>query len=418
MRRDGRRVDILLVPSPIHGADGRQTGWLAVCYDLTERKQLEAQVRESQKMEAIGRLAGGVAHDFNNLLTAILGYSEFVQQQVAGTAIEDDVVQIRLAAESAGRLTQQLLAFSRKQVLDPVRLNVSTVVADMQKILRRVLGEDVDLRTPLPTELPSVLADRGQLEQIVMNLAVNARDAMPNGGVLTLSTSAVRLEERKGEIPPGEFVRLAVTDTGCGMDAPTMTHIFEPFFTTKGPGKGTGLGLATVYGIVKQSGGHVDVISRPGHGARFDIYLPVAAGVNDETEDRTPARPSGSGTVLVVEDEVSVRNLVRRTLERSGYTVLTAGPEDADSVAQNHTGHIDVFLLDVVMPVKCGPEVAAELRVLHPEAQVLYMTGYSEHAVLERMQENERARILHKPFANVLLLEAVREVIRAGRACT
>jgi PAS domain S-box-containing protein len=418
LRRDGSRLEVLIVPSPMQDADGRVTGWLAVFYDLTDRKQLEAQVRESQKMEAVGRLAGGVAHDFNNLLTAILGYSELVEGQIAGTPAAEDVAQIRQAAESAARLTHQLLAFSRRQVLDPVVLNVNTVVGNLEKMLRRVLGEDVDLRPALAPDLPAVVADRGQLEQIIMNLAVNARDAMPEGGVLTLSTSVATIVARNGDVAPGDYVRLGVEDTGCGIDAQTVTHIFEPFFTTKEAGKGTGLGLATVYGIVKQSGGYIEVTSQPGHGARFDVYLPCAEAAPETLPETAAPRPHGRGTVLVVEDEVPVRNLVRRTLEADGYAVLIAEPATAASVARAHEGTIDVFLLDVVMPVKCGPEVAADLRVIHPEARVLYMTGYTEHAVLERMHVSDSAQVLHKPFTSSLLLATIRDTIDGVAFCS
>ena len=387
--------------------------------DITERKQLEEQFHQAQKMEAVGRLAGGVAHDFNNLLTAILGSADLVLESLKPAAAErEEVEEIRKAALRAADLTRQLLAFSRQQVVAPTVLNPNTVVADMDKLLRRLLGEDVALRTVLAPDLATVKADPSQLEQVLLNLAVNARDAMPNGGKLTIETQNVELDQEyvRGHLAaqPGSYVMLAVSDTGVGMDAATQARIFEPFFTTKERGKGTGLGLATVYGIVKQSGGWIWVYSEPGQGTTFKVYLPRV------TEPAAPAAPSparpvsvrGSETILVVEDEEVIRNLVRKVLKANGYTVLVAGTgSDAERVAGAHAGPIHLLMTDVVLPGLNGREVARRLVAQRAGIRVLFLSGYTDDAIVHHGVLDPGVAFLQKPFSPAVLGRKVREVL-------
>jgi len=387
--------------------------------DITERKQLEEQFHQAQKMEAVGRLAGGVAHDFNNLLTAILGSADLVLDSLTpGVPEREEVEEIRKAALRAADLTRQLLAFSRQQVIAPTVLNPNEVVANMDKLLRRLLGEDVELRTALAADLAAVKADPSQLEQVVLNLAVNARDAMPSGGKLTIETQNVELDEvyARGHISaqPGTYVMLAVSDTGVGMDAATQARIFEPFFTTKERGKGTGLGLATVYGIVKQSGGWIWVYSEPGHGTTFKIYLPRV------TEAAPPPAPSpapsvsvrGSETVLVVEDEAMIRHLVQKVLKANGYTVLVAASgRDAEHVAAQHDGPIHLLVTDVVMPGMNGRELANRLAAARAGIQVLYLSGYTDDAIVHHGVLEPGVAFLQKPFTPAVLGRKVREVL-------
>ncbi len=387
--------------------------------DITERKQLEEQFHQAQKMEAVGRLAGGVAHDFNNLLTAILGAADLVLDSLtAGAPEREEVEEIRKAALRAADLTRQLLAFSRQQVIAPTVLNPNEVVANMDKLLRRLLGEDVELRTRLTPDLATVKADPSQLEQVVLNLAVNARDAMPTGGKLTIETQNAELDEAyvRGHISaqPGPYVMLAVSDTGIGMDAATQARIFEPFFTTKAIGKGTGLGLATVYGIVKQSGGWIWVYSEPGHGATFKIYLPRV------TEAVAPAAPSppppasvrGSETVLLVEDDDLIRNLVQRVLKANGYRVLVAANgREAEQVAEQHAGPIHLLMTDVVMPGMNGREVAERLAAARAGVRVLYLSGYTDDAIVHHGVLEAGVAFLQKPFTPAVLGRKVREVL-------
>ena len=354
--------------------------------DITERKALEAQLLQAQKMEAIGRLAGGVAHDFNNLLMAIMGYGELIRSSL----VKDDPLykyseDILKATERAASLTQQLLAFSRRQVMQPQVLNLNRVAADLEKMLRRLIGEHIDLDIVAGPDLGAVKADPGQINQIIMNLAVNARDAMPTGGRLTLKTANIDFAAshncRFENIPPGRYVRLAVSDTGSGMDAETLDHIFEPFFTTKEMGKGTGLGLPMVYGIVKQNGGCVDVESRPGQGTTFKIYLPrLEAPVEAPGDTMTlAAKLEGSETILVVEDEDALRTLLCRFFRLYGYNVLEArhGGE-ALLLCERHRGPIHLMVTDVVMPQMSGKELADRLAPLHPEMTVFFMSGYTD----------------------------------------
>ncbi len=387
--------------------------------DITERKQLEEQFHQAQKMEAVGRLAGGVAHDFNNLLTAILGSADLVLDSLtADVPQREEVEEIRKAALRAADLTRQLLAFSRQQVIAPTVLNPNGVVVNMDKLLRRLLGEDVELRTVLAPDLAAVKADPSQLEQIVLNLAVNARDAMPNGGKLTIETQNVELDQEyvRGHLSaqPGPYVMLAVSDTGVGMDAATQARIFEPFFTTKEQGKGTGLGLATVYGIVKQSGGWIWVYSEPGHGTSFKIYLPRVA------EAVAPAAPSpvppvsvrGSETVLLVEDDEMIRKLVQKVLKANGYTVLVAASGgDAERVAGQHEGPIHLLMTDVVMPGLNGREVAQRLTAARAGIRVLYLSGYTDDAIVHHGVLDPGVAFLQKPFTPAVLGRKVREVL-------
>jgi two-component system, cell cycle sensor histidine kinase and response regulator CckA len=406
---------------PLRGADGEVQGAVCMALDVTDRKQLEEQFRQAQKMEAVGRLAGGIAHDFNNLLMVIQGYADLMTDRLPeGDALRRNAEQIQMAAQRATSLTRQLLAFSRKQMLAPKVLNIQSVVVDMEKILRRLIGEDVELQTSAAADLGLVKADRSQLEQVIMNLAVNARDAMPKGGRLTIETANVELDASFGETPavvvPGKYVLLAVTDNGSGMDAETQAHIFEPFFTTKEKGKGTGLGLATVYGIVKQSGGYVWVYSEMGRGTAFKIYLPRIEEENPPAgRDQMPDAESvkrGSETVLLVEDEKGVRELAREYLEMTGYTVVLA--EDgrtALELAAMHSGTIHLLMTDVVMPGISGRELADRVAKIRPGIKVLYMSGYTDHAVVHHGILENDAVLLQKPFTLSTLAAKLREIL-------
>ena len=391
--------------------------------DVTDRRILEEQVLLSQKMEAIGRLAGGVAHDFNNILTAIGGYSDLL---LADLPPDDrrrhDVEEIHQATQRAATLTQQLLAFSRRQVLQPKVINLNALVPNIEKMLRRLIGEDILFATVLHPSLGNVRADPGQLEQVIVNLAVNARDAMPDGGRLTIETRNVELDEaytaEHPAVKPGRYVLLAVTDTGVGMDEETKARIFEPFFTTKVRGKGTGLGLATVYGIVQQTGGHIWPYSEPGRGTTMRVYLPRVDAPADPSEhprDTAPETLRGSETILVVEDEAPVRTVTRQLLERNGYTVLEApdGPTAlalVDGKAGNR--HIDLLLTDVIMPSMSGRELAAQLNARRPNVRVLFMSGYTDDAVVRHGMLEPGLAYLEKPFRPTALLREVRGVLR------
>jgi len=406
---------------PLRDASGALQGAICMSLDITDRKQLEEQLRQAQKMEAVGRLAGGIAHDFNNLLMVIQGYADLLSERVpAGDPLRRNAEQIQMAAQRATSLTRQLLAFSRKQMLAPKILNIQTVVSDMEKILRRLIGEDITLETSSAPDLWLVKADRSQIEQVILNLAVNARDAMPQGGRLTIETANVELDSSYAHPPavlsPGQYVMLAVTDNGCGMDAETQAHIFEPFFTTKEKGKGTGLGLATVYGIVKQSGGYVWVYSEPGRGTSFKIYLPrieeqpVATGRDRRTEPRS--LPRGSETVLLVEDEKGVRELAREYLEMSGYTVLEAeNGHTAFELASMHAGPIQLLMTDVGMPGISGRELAQRVLQIRPGIKILYMSGYTDQAVVYHGILETDAVLLQKPFTLATLAAKIREIL-------
>ncbi|MHB8416538.1 MAG: PAS domain S-box protein [Myxococcales bacterium] len=389
--------------------------------DVTERKSLEEQLRQSQKMEAIGRLAGGVAHDFNNLLSVILTYSHTLAATFKpGDPARDEIEEIRRAGERAAELTKQLLAFSRQQVLEPRVMNLNETLAGADRMLRRLLGEDIELATISSTTLGSVVADPGQIEQVILNLAVNARDAMPRGGKLTIETADVELDEgyvrEHVGVKPGLHVMLAVSDNGIGMDRSTLSRIFEPFFTTKEKGRGTGLGLATVFGIVKQSGGHIWVYSEPGHGTTFKIYFPRAAperGAPLAVPPPEPAPPRAAGveTILLVEDEDGVRAAVRAVLRRAGYQVLDVpNAGEALLLCERNAEAIHLLLTDVVMPKMSGPELASRLQTLRPGLKILCMSGYTGEAVLHHGLGVDVA-FIQKPIIPASLLEKVREVL-------
>jgi len=393
-----------------------------VFFDLTERKELEDQLNKAQKMEAIGILAGGLAHDFNNLLTAIMGYGEIMS---LGLRKEDPfylyVEEINKAANRGAALTDQLLAFSRKQILQPRVINLNEVVLDMDQMLRRLIGEDIELVTAVNQELGLVKADPGQIEQIIMNLAVNARDAMPEGGILTVETANVLLDDSYARshvnVTPGPYVMLAVSDTGLGMNTETMSRIFEPFFTTKESGKGTGLGLATAYGIVKQSGGHIWVYSEPGQGTTFKIYLPRVeeAPVAKKPKAAASASLEGKETILVVEDDTALRELIGTALRKYGFKVLEA-PHGGEAllICEKQKDPIHLMLTDVVMPQISGTALAERLKRLHPEMKVLYMSGYTENAIVHHGVLDAKVNFIPKPFRVLALVEKVREVLDAS----
>jgi nitrogen-specific signal transduction histidine kinase/CheY-like chemotaxis protein len=411
--------------------DGASVGRVWGFRDVTARKEAEAalraseaQLRQSQKMDAIGRLAGGVAHDFNNLLTVILGYGERLQGQLEdGDPGRDAVREIQGAATRAAALTRQLLAFSRKQMLEPRVLDLNQIMTATGGLLRRLIGDEVQLELRLDPGLGAVLADEHQLQQVIMNLSINARDAMPRGGRLTLATANADLDEsataRHLHLPPGRYVELTVTDTGIGMDSETAARVFEPFFTTKELGKGTGLGLATVYGIVRQTGGDIWVYSEPGEGTVFRVYLPrhgsTVPAPGREGSGAVSARlPGGSETVLLVEDEATVRELMRVTLERQGYHVLIADSgEQAIAVAVAHRGPLHLLVTDVVMPGMRGPDLAARMGASHPGLRILFMSGYADDAVLRDAVGQGHHAYLQKPFTREALLLKAREVLDA-----
>jgi signal transduction histidine kinase len=387
-------------------------------------RKSEEELRHSQKMEAVGRLAGGVAHDFNNLLTAIIGYAELIATRTSSNSLaKQNAELIRKAGEQAAALTRQLLAFSRKQILQPKVIDLNTLVVDMERLLRRVIGERFDLQSHPDADNGRVKADPSQLEQVVLNLGVNARDAMPRGGKLVIRTENVTLDRKSAlqlsaSLSPGEYVMLSVTDTGAGMDEETMSHIFEPFFTTKGPGKGTGLGLATVYGIVRQTGGGISVESEPGHGSTFRIYLPVESAPVDFT--RTPLSPVEKSdnfeTVLVVEDEDIVRELVCEVLEHQGYNVLCARDGiEALNLAEDYDGEIHLLVTDVIMPHMNGQELAHKLIALRPDMKVLYVSGYSDNEIGDHGTLDPRYELLQKPFTPQALARKIRDVIHEGK---
>jgi signal transduction histidine kinase len=386
-------------------------------------RKSEEELRHSQKMEAVGRLAGGVAHDFNNLLTAIIGYAELIATRTSSNSLaKQNAELIRKAGEQAAALTRQLLAFSRKQILQPKVIDLNTLVVEMERLLRRVIGERFDLQSHPDAENGRVKADPSQLEQVVLNLGVNARDAMPRGGQLIIRTENVILDRQaavqlSASLAPGEYVMLSVADTGAGMDEETMSHIFEPFFTTKGPGKGTGLGLATVYGIVRQTGGGISVESEPGQGSTFRIYFPVESAPVDFT--RTPLLPVEKSdnfeTVLVVEDEDIVRELVCEVLEHQGYNVLCARDGiEALNLAEDYDGEIHLLVTDVIMPHMNGHELAHKLTALRPDMKVLYVSGYSDNEIGDHGTLDPRYELLQKPFTPQVLASKIRDVIHEG----
>ncbi len=415
------------LPMPASNGEIRPVAWhsrvvsagggLVICLgvDLTEQKALEQNLRQSQKMEAVGRLAGGVAHDFNNILTTITGYTDLLLEGLPEEhPMRKDLLEIRKAGELGASLTRRLLAFSRKQVLKPQPLDLNGVIAGLRNLLRRLIGEDIDLTIQLEPNLGSVMADAGQIEQMLMNLAVNARDAMPDGGRLVIQTANASLRDpvraQALGIPTGAYAVLTVADSGCGMDEATRLHLFEPFFTTKEPGRGTGLGLAMVYGIVKQSGGGIELHTAPNRGARFEIYLPRAGKAAASPGPEPSVGPAeGTETVLVVEDETDVRALVRRVLQRHGYQVIEASDgEEALARARAHEGPIHLLLADVVLPGIGGPELARRLMPERPEMKCIYMSGYID---MPRSLASDGLRLLHKPFSTAALTRMVRGLL-------
>ncbi|MGC2283960.1 MAG: PAS domain S-box protein [Candidatus Acidiferrum sp.] len=419
-KKDGKMFEVEMISHQLEYA-GR-TVRLVVAQDISERHILEQQLRQAQKMEAVGRLAGGVAHDFNNLLMVIKGHTELLMNALPpADRMSRKITQIDRAADRAAALTKQLLAFSRMQVLQPRVMNLNGVVEDMGKLLPRLIGEDVELGIRTAQDLGAIRADASQMEQIIMNLAVNARDAMPTGGRLLIETANADLDGTYSSthpiVQPGRYVLLAVSDTGIGMDTDTQAHIFEPFFTTKEQGKGTGLGLATVYGVVKQSGGFIWVYSEVGKGTSFKIYLPRV----DQPEDKgsTPAlfseAPRGTETILLAEDEQDVREVAREFLESGGYTVIEAhNGTEALGLASEHKSSIDLLVTDMVMPGMTGRELARRLQHHQPGIGVIYMSGYSEQTAAETAQGEASMRLLTKPFSRSSILRAVREALNVS----
>jgi len=418
-KKDGTLYEAEAVISPVRDATGQIANYVAVERDITREKQLEEQIRLSQRLESVGRLAGGVAHDFNNLLTIIIGYCDLLLQTVrTEDASRGHITEIKKAADRAASLTRQLLAFSRRQVLAPQIVDLNAVVANMEKMVRRLIGEDIQLATFPGADLGRVKVDPGQIEQVIMNLVVNSRDAMPQGGKITIETANANLDESYGEghfsVKAGPYVLLAVSDTGCGMDAATKAHIFEPFFTTKEQGKGTGLGLAMVYGIVKQSDGYIWVYSEVGRGTTFKIYFPRidAPPVVAPAGRSVAERPRGSETILLVEDEAAVRALVSGVLQSSGYTVLVASSgQEAVALSAQHPGTVDLLLTDVVMPEMSGPQLAERLARTRTQMKVLYISGYTDDAIVHHGVLDSTAAFLQKPFTPESLARKVRQLL-------
>ena len=415
----GRVIDVEMAQHPIEY--GGHPAQLTVLMDVTKRRQLEDQLRQAQKMETVGMLAGGVAHDFNNLLTIISGYSQLILNSLEpGDPNHYSAEQILKAGERAAGLTQQLLAFSRRQVLQPRTLDLNKLVTSLSTMLRRLIGEDIDLQLSLKPDLGMVSADPGQIEQVLMNLVVNARDAMPKGGTLTIETNNVILDEnytsRHLSVKSGPYAQIAVSDNGGGMDEVTQARLFEPFFTTKASGRGTGLGLSTVFGIVKQSGGNLDVYSVPERGTSVKIYLPridQPEAVQEQTSRTRVMR--GSETVLLVEDDEMVRHLVRESLVRAGYKVMdTSEPLEARKISEDFRGNIQLLITDVVMPKISGRELAGELTKLRPGMKVLYMSGYTDTAIVNTGILHKEVEFLQKPFTPIALTEKVREILDNG----
>lgn len=416
--KSGKLFTIRSAAHVVRDSEGKVEFLEGFIEDISDRRALELQLRQGQKMEAIGRLAGGVAHDFNNLLGVIAGYAELASERTdPSSELHNSIAQIRKAAERAASLTRQLLAFSRQQVLETRILDLNSIVDDMAKMLPRLLGEDIELRISLDRSLGAVKADQGQIEQVIMNLAVNARDAMPGGGLLSFRTRRAvcdsELAEKHPAMKPGDYVLLVVRDTGMGMDRQTQAHIFEPFFTTKERGRGTGLGLAMVYGFVKQIGGYIWVESELGSGTTFEIYLPVTEeAVAEKPLGATPAGASnGAGTILLVEDEESLRTLTRDILEQAGYTVIEAGNgNEAVEAAKKHSGTIHALLTDMVMPGMNGRTVAEKVGRLHPEARIAYMSGYMGFSPQEEASLN--GVVISKPFTRDQLLQKLTEALQ------
>ncbi|MGA2959883.1 MAG: PAS domain S-box protein [Thermodesulfobacteriota bacterium] len=429
-RKDGTTLPVLVEDRLLRDKNGQIIGIRSTVEDITERRQTqealrksEEQLRQWQRVEAIGRLAGGVAHDFNNLLMTIKGCSELLLNAFdRRDPRREEVEEILKAGERATSLTRQLLAFGRRQVLQPQVLDLNSLVINMDKMLRRLIGEDIQLVTVLDQELWSVKVDPGMIEQVIMNLAVNSRDAMPNGGKLTIETANIIHDEnyasRHISMKPGYYVMVAVSDNGCGMDKETQSHLFEPFFTTKEKGKGTGLGLSTVYGIIKQSGGNIWVYSEPSQGTTFKIYLPRVEKTATVYKPKasSPPAPGGTETILLVEDEEAVRTMVSKILRNKGYTVLEAAhSEEAFEISERHEGPIHLMVTDVIMPQMSGPELAERLAPRLPEMKVLYMSGYPDNTIVQHGVLEPGTAFLQKPFTLNALESKVREVLDGTR---
>ncbi|MBI4456827.1 MAG: PAS domain S-box protein [Acidobacteria bacterium] len=418
-RLDGKPVYVIANVIGTFNEQGELVEIKGYVFDNTERRQLEAQLFQSQKMEAVGRLAGGVAHDFNNVLTGIMGYTQLLLQEVGpDAAMHRELAQINELAKRAADLTRQLLAFSRKQTLEPVVLNINLLVENTSRMLKTLIGEDVSLKFIPATDAGNVRADPGQLEQVLMNLALNARDAMPRGGTLIIETAKTNLVRddllADEEIKPGPYVMVAVTDTGVGMDAATRERIFEPFFTTKETGKGTGLGLSTVHGIVKQHNGHIFVYSEPEKGATFKVYLPRVDIEAQQLAVKARREPMlrGSETILLVEDEKAVRSLLQTALQTQGYIVLSASrPDQAEELVAQHLEDIALLLTDFIMPGRTGKELYQRLASRHPTLKVLYMSGYMDRDMTQDGRLEAGTPFLQKPFALTTLTQKVRDVL-------
>ena len=422
-RKDGAILTVLETCTAMRNEDGKITVLHGIMRDVTEKRKLEQQLIQAQKMESIGRMAGGVAHDFNNLLTAIIGYSELLMIDLQPEhPLWSRVGEIKKIGEKASALTQHLLAFSRSQVMQPKVFDLNMLITDEAKILRRLIGEDIELVTVLDPALHRVKADPGQFAQVIMNLAVNARDAMPQGGKLTLETTNVHLVEddawSDAGVQPGRYVMLAVSDNGIGMDDEIQSHIFEPFFTTKETGKGTGLGLSTVYGIVRQSGGHIRVFSESGQGTTLKIYMPVSEDLvtKDLSQVKEVGTYRGTETILVAEDDEMVRSLACMTLRRNGYHVLeAANAGEALMICQQEEGRIHLMLTDVIMPRINGRELARQVASTRPSMKVLYMSGYTDDAIVQHDLADPGLEFIQKPFSTDELAYRIREVLDSQR---
>jgi PAS domain S-box-containing protein len=422
-RKNRSRITVMSRWALRRDRNGQPCGWLEINTDITAQRRMEDQLRQAQRMEAIGRLAGGISHDFNNLLTVINGYAELALEE-APEAGRETVRQIGEAGRRASELTRGLLAFSRHQIVRPTTCDLNAAVRGIEKMLQRLVGEHIHLTSSLAAGLWPIEADSSQLDQILVNLAANARDAMPEGGKIVIETTNITLDEtycfsRLG-VSPGDYVILAVSDTGKGMDKETQGHIFEPFFTTKPEGQGTGLGLATVYGIVQQCGGSISVYSEPGCGTTFKIYLPKSlspdAGPSSHEDGPAQAAPiahSGAGTVLLVEDDESLRILASRILKKRGYTVIEAsGAIEALEICRRQADSIDLVLSDLVMPEMTGKQLTSELRRLHPEMKVVLMSGYAEHTMVSQIAADPEIRFVTKPFSTATLTAALAEAFQ------
>ena len=416
-RKDGSEFPVEISLSVVRG--GSRPLALSFITDITERKRLEEQVIQSQRMEAVGRLAGGVAHDFNNLLTVIAGYNRLMLDHLSPNhMLRGYAEEIAKAGERATALTDQLLAFSRRQAIQTRILDVNPLIGALERMVRRLIGEDIELKTQYGVDVPRVKAGSGQIEQVVINLVVNARDAMPHGGKITVETGSLEVLEEQLDAPgglgPGRYLVLSVQDTGSGMDQEVKSHLFEPFFTTKEQGKGTGLGLSTVYGIVKQNRGDITVESEPGKGSKFTVYLPMAHEEAElvQTAPAPAALALGKETILLVEDQGEVRKLVRELLIRQGYQVLEADSgKDALAVAKQHGGPIHLLLTDVVMPGMGGREVARQLTARMPKLRVIYMSGYPDNEITESADAEEGLLFLQKPFTPDALKRKIRDAL-------